>query len=202
MTHTEQLFSDLNKRGLIKQLTDPRLEQTLTETPITVYAGFDPSADSLHIGHLLPLLILKRFQEHGHKVIAVIGGATGMIGDPSFKVEERTLLTEEQIKKNLLGIKSVIARFLNLEGNNRALILNNADWIQNYSYLEFLRDIGKHFTINHMIAKEAVRARLEDREHGISYTEFSYMLLQAYDFYYLYKNHNCILQIGGSDQWG
>lgn len=200
MTHIEQLFSDLNKRGLIKQLTDPRLEQTLTETPITVYAGFDPSADSLHIGHLLPLLILKRFQEHGHKVIAVIGGATGMIGDPSFKAEERTLLTKEQIEKNLLGIKSVIARFLNLDGNNQALILNNADWIQNYSYLEFLRDIGKHFTINHMIAKESVRARLEDR--GISYTEFSYMLLQAYDFYYLYKNYNCILQIGGSDQWG
>ncbi len=196
------LFQDLKARGLIKQVTSPDLETLTSREPLCVYAGFDPSSDSLHIGHLLPLLTLKRFQMAGHPVIAVVGGATGMVGDPSFKNEERTLLSGELIQKNGEGIKNVISHFLDLTGDNRALILNNADWFQNISFIDFIRDVGKHFTINHMMAKDSVRTRLEDREHGISYTEFSYMLMQAYDFYILNKKYNCQLQIGGSDQWG
>jgi tyrosyl-tRNA synthetase len=199
------IVADLEKRGIVKQLTDQALPGILTQESLTVYAGFDPTSDSLHIGSLLPLLTLRRFQLAGHQPIAVVGGATGMIGDPSGKSQERSLLTEEQIEKNLVGIRSVISRFLDLEGKNGlkpALILNNGDWFKGFSYIHFLRDVGKHFTINHMMAKESVRARLEDREHGISYTEFSYMLLQAYDFYHLNQDLGCRLQIGGSDQWG
>lgn len=196
-----KLFSDLEARGIVKQLTDPGLSAAL-DKPLTLYAGFDPTSDSLHVGSLLPLLTLKRFQQAGHRVIAVVGGATGMIGDPSGKSQERSLLDDAQLQKNVAGIRTVISRFLDFSGTNPALLLNNADWFKGYGYIEFLRDIGKHFTINHMMAKDSVRARLEDREHGISYTEFSYMLLQAYDFHYLYKRENCRLQIGGSDQWG
>jgi tyrosyl-tRNA synthetase len=196
------LFHDLQYRGIVKQVTDPELEQVLGAGPITLYIGFDPTADSLHVGSLLPLLTLRRFQLAGHKVIALVGGATGMIGDPSFKAQERALLDEAQLQHNLAGITKVIERFLVLEGENAATVVNNFDWFKNVSYLQFLRDIGKHFTVNHMIAKESVRARLEDREHGISYTEFSYMLLQAYDFYRLHKDRGCVLQCGGSDQWG
>ncbi len=196
------LFQDLESRGLIRQVTDSELVTTLTREPMTVYAGFDPTADSLHVGHMLPLLTLRRFQLAGHRVIALAGGATGMVGDPSEKTNERSLLTEELISKNLEGITAVISRFLDLSGPNPALILNNADWFGKFSYLGFLRDIGKHFTVNHMLGKESIRARLEDREHGISYTEFSYMLMQAYDFYFLNQKHQCRLQIGGSDQWG
>lgn len=198
-------FQDLEQRGIIKQITDPSLPQVLEKESLTVYAGFDPTSDSLHIGSLLPLLTLRRFQLAGHQPIAVVGGATGMIGDPSGKTQERSLLNQEQIEKNLTGIRSVIGRFLDLTGNDQikpAKILNNGDWFQGLSYIQFLRDVGKHFTVNHMIAKESVRARLEDREHGISYTEFSYMLLQAYDFYHLNRVEKCCLQIGGSDQWG
>jgi tyrosyl-tRNA synthetase len=196
------LFQDLTFRGIVKQLTDPDLEQALVSGPITLYVGFDPTADSLHVGSLLPLLTLRRFQVAGHKVVALVGGATGLIGDPSFKAQERALLDEAQLQRNLEGITKVIKRILLLEGDNAAVVVNNFDWFKGVSYLQFLRDIGKHFTVNHMIAKESVRARLEDREHGISYTEFSYMLLQAYDFYRLHKDRGVSMQMGGSDQWG
>ena len=196
------LYQDLEARGLLKQVTDPELGTVLGREPLTLYAGFDPTSDSLHVGSLLPLLMLRRFQLAGHRAIAVVGGATGMIGDPSGKSAERTLLGFEQLEANLKGITAVISRFLELDGPNPALVVNNADWFKGVSYLEFLRDVGKHFTVNHMIAKESVRARLEDRDHGISYTEFSYMLLQAYDFHVLNQKQRCRLQIGGSDQWG
>lgn len=196
------LYQDLQFRGIIKQVTDPELEQALASGSMTLYCGFDPTADSLHVGSLLPLLTLRRFQRAGHKVIALVGGATGMIGDPSFKAQERALLDEATLQRNLEGISQVIRKILPLDGENPAVVVNNYDWFKDVTYLRFLRDIGKHFTVNHMIAKESVRARLEDREHGISYTEFSYMLLQAYDFYRLHKDRGCSLQIGGSDQWG
>lgn len=196
------LLNDLEARGLVKQMTDPALEKFLASEPITVYAGFDPTADSLHIGHLLPVLTLKRFQLAGHNVIAVVGGATGMIGDPSGKSAERNLLTQDQLAHNVKGISATLSRFLDFNSSNPARVMNNYDWFKGFDYIDFLRDIGKHFTVNHMVAKESVRARLEDREHGISYTEFSYMLLQAYDFYYLNRKEGCRLQIGGSDQWG
>ena len=202
MTVDASLYSDLEYRGILKQVTDPRLETVLKSGPLTLYCGFDPTADSLHVGSLFPLLTLRRFQLAGHRSIAVVGGATGMVGDPSFKAQERALLDDEQLAKNLAGITRVVSRFLDLSGKNAALIANNADWTKGVSYLDFLRDIGKHFTVNHMLGKESVRARLEDREHGISYTEFSYMLLQAFDFLVLNERENCRLQIGGSDQWG
>jgi tyrosyl-tRNA synthetase len=196
------LYNDLEWRGLVKQVTDPGLSAVLAKTPLTLYAGFDPTADSLHLGSLLPILTLKRFQMAGHKVIAVAGGATGRIGDPSGKTAERTLLTDEILAKNLKGIRRDLSRFLDFSGSNAALLVDNADWFKGMSYLDFLRDVGKHFTVNLMMGKESVRARLEDREHGISYTEFSYMLVQAYDFFVLNRDHGCRLQIGGSDQWG
>lgn len=196
------LYQDLENRGILKQVTDPALASRLEQKPITVYCGFDPSSDSLHVGSLLPLVTLRRFQKAGHKVIAVVGGATGMIGDPSGKSQERTLLSKDQLAKNVAGITACISRFLELGGANPARVVNNHDWFEGFSYIAFLREVGKHFTVNHMLAKESVRSRLEDREHGISYTEFSYMLLQAYDFHHLHKNHGCELQIGGSDQWG
>jgi tyrosyl-tRNA synthetase len=196
------LFDELQARGIIKQVTSPKLRDAMIAGPVTLYAGFDPTSDSLHVGSLLPLLTLRRFQLSGHKVIAIAGGATGMIGDPSFKAQERSLLTEDRLAANLRGISAVMAQFLAMQGANAAKLLNNYDWIGKFSYVHFLRDVGKHFTVNHMMAKESVRARLEDREHGISYTEFSYMLLQAYDFYHLNQEYGCQLQIGGSDQWG
>lgn len=197
-----KLFQDLEARGIVKQLTDPSLENSINQSHLTLYAGFDPTSDSLHVGSLLPLLTLRRFQLGSHRPIAVVGGATGMIGDPSGKSAERSLLNNEQIEHNLRGIRATISKFLDLSGNHAAKVVNNGDWFKGISYLDFLRDVGKHFTVNHMVAKESVRARLEDREHGISYTEFSYMLLQAYDFYHLNQTENCALQIGGSDQWG
>ncbi|MCM2279957.1 MAG: tyrosine--tRNA ligase [Oligoflexia bacterium] len=196
------LFKELEARGIVKQFTDPGLEIALESGPLTLYCGFDPTSDTLHVGSLLPLLTLRRFQLAGHRVLAVVGGATGMIGDPSFKSQERSLLGPEQIRTNLGGIRATIGRFLELEGPRAARILNNGDWFEGLSFIDFLRDVGKHFTVNHMMAKESVRARLEDREHGISYTEFSYMLLQAYDFHVLSQREGCRLQIGGSDQWG
>ncbi len=196
------LYSDLEARGIIKQVTDPDLAKIMGQKPLTLYCGFDPTSDSLHVGSLLPLLTLRRFQLAGHRPIALVGGATGMIGDPSGKSQERSLLGPEQLKINQAGITAVVSRFLDTTGSNAALVVNNADWFNGISYIDFLRDTGKHFTVNHMLAKESVRARLEDREHGISYTEFSYMLLQAYDFYVLSKKQGCTLQIGGSDQWG
>ena len=197
------LFSDLKARGLIYQSTDPSLESELNSRSMTVYAGFDPSSDSLHAGNLLALLTLKRFQEAGHRVIAIVGGATGMIGDPSGKTSERNLLDAAQIDHNVQGIKKVISRFLDFEETEKsALLLNNLDWFKNFSVIDFLRDVGKHFTVNYMVAKDSVKARLEDREQGLSFTEFSYMILQGYDFWHLNKEFGCDIQLGGSDQWG
>jgi tyrosyl-tRNA synthetase len=194
-----KLFQDLKYRGLVKDVSDPKLESALDQK-LTLYCGFDPTADSLHIGSLLPLMTLRRFQLAGHKVIAVVGGATGLIGDP--KATERALLDKETLQKNLAGISRDMSRFLDFGGSNPAKLVNNGDWFNGISAIDFLRDVGKHFTVNYMMSKESVRARLEDRDHGISYTEFSYMLIQAYDFYHLYQKEGCSLQIGGSDQWG
>ncbi|OFZ77739.1 MAG: tyrosine--tRNA ligase [Bdellovibrionales bacterium RIFOXYD1_FULL_53_11] len=195
------LFGDLQARGLVKQVTDESLDAVLSQKKITLYCGFDPTSDSLHIGSLLPLLTLRRFQQAGHRVIAVVGGATGMIGDPSGKQSERTLMNDTELRKNIEGVRATISRFLDLQGANPALVLDNMAW-SGMTLVEFLRDVGKHFTVNYMMAKESVRSRLEDREHGISFTEFSYMLLQAHDFLHLHKKYGCTLQIGGSDQWG
>jgi tyrosyl-tRNA synthetase len=174
-----------------------------SQPPPTLYCGFDPTADSLHVGNLVPLLCLKRFQLFGYRPIALAGGATGSIGDPSGKTQERQLLTKDLLESNITKVKEQLKRLLDFEAPmNPALLLDNAAWTAPVSFLDFLRDIGKHFSVNQMVAKESVRARMEDREAGISYTEFSYMLLQAFDFYVLCRDHNCELQIGGSDQWG
>jgi tyrosyl-tRNA synthetase len=171
--------------------------------PVTLYAGFDPTADSLHVGNLVPLLGLRRFQIQGHHAIALAGGATGSIGDPSGKTQERQLLTREVLASNIAKVKEQLRRLLDFETKtNPARLLDNASWTEPVSYLDFLRDIGKHFSVNQMVAKESVRARMEDREAGISYTEFSYMILQAFDFHVLCRDNDCELQIGGSDQWG
>ncbi|MBI3880571.1 MAG: tyrosine--tRNA ligase [Verrucomicrobia bacterium] len=198
------IHEDLHWRGLIADCTDtPGLLQRLGTSPVTLYCGFDPTADSLHVGSLVPLLALRRFQLAGHHPIAVAGGATGSIGDPSGKSAERQLLTRDQLAANIAAVKPQLARLLDFDTKqNPARLVDNADWTAGVSFLDFLRDIGKHFTVNQMVAKESVRARMEDREVGISYTEFSYMLLQAFDFFHLCKNLNCELQIGGSDQWG
>ncbi|HEY6473791.1 MAG TPA: tyrosine--tRNA ligase [Acidimicrobiales bacterium] len=193
------LSEDLAFRGLIHQITDPELPERLDQPGLTVYAGFDPSADSLHVGSLLQLCTLRRFQEAGHRPISLAGGGTGMIGDPGGKEDERQLLTRETIDRYLEGIRPQLAQFLDLD---RALLLNNADWLGSISTIEFLRDVGKHFTVNQMVAKESVRTRFERPDQGISYTEFSYMLLQAYDFLRLHVDHGCDVQFGGSDQWG
>jgi len=197
------IFADLKWRGLIHQSTDDaNLPQWLDE-PRTVYIGFDPTADSLHVGSLMQLMLLRRFQNAGHRPIALVGGATGMIGDPSGKSDERNLLSVDALRANVVGIESQMRRFLDFDaGDNGAMLVNNFDWMRKFSYLDFLRDVGKNFPINVMLAKDSVKGRLERSDAGMSYTEFSYMLLQAYDFVYLNKNHGCELQIGGSDQWG
>lgn len=198
------VVDELQWRGLIADCTDlPELTKRFSSGPLTVYAGFDPTADSLHIGSLVPLLGLRRFQLLGNHPIALAGGATGSIGDPSGKTQERQLLTREVLDHNISSINQQLRRLLDFELQpNPARLLDNAQWTQPVGYLDFLRDIGKHFSVNQMVAKESVRARMEDREVGISYTEFSYMLLQAFDFYVLCRDHGCELQIGGSDQWG
>jgi len=198
------ILDELQWRGLFADCTDvTELTKRLAASPITLYCGFDPTADSLHVGHLVPLLALRRFQNEGHHPIAVAGGATGSIGDPSGKSAERSLLTKEQIQANVDAVRPQLAKFLDFErAGNPARLVDNADWTAQLTYLDFLRDIGKHFSVNQMVAKESVRARMEDREVGISYTEFSYMLLQAFDFMVLARDLNCELQIGGSDQWG
>ncbi|MCE9526695.1 MAG: tyrosine--tRNA ligase [Planctomycetales bacterium] len=196
------IFSDLTWRGLIHQSTAPdHLPGWLNSGSRTLYCGFDPTSDSLHVGSLLPALILRRFQKAGHRPIALVGGATGMIGDPSGKSEERNLLSVEQLRANVEGIGKQLEQFLDFSGSSGARLLNNFDWMGKFSYLDFLRDVGKHFPVNVMLAKDSVSSRIE-RESGISYTEFSYMLLQAYDFVHLSRTHGCELQIGGSDQWG
>ena len=201
-------FADLQWRGLVHQSTDPALDAWLNEKPRTIYVGFDPTADSLHIGHLLGVMMLRRFQQAGHRPIAVVGGATGMIGDPSGKSAERNLLSKEQLQQNIAGMAQQMRAFLDFdEGKSSALLLNNFDWCGPWSYLEFLRDVGKNFPVNVMLAKDSVKSRLgrgegADAQAGMSYTEFSYMLLQAYDFVHLFDAHGCELQGGGSDQWG
>lgn len=197
------LLNDLTARGLIAQCTDAEaLDKLLQEGPITLYAGFDPTADSLHLGHLVPVLILRRFQQAGHRPIALVGGATGMIGDPSFKAQERKLNSPEVIATWVDKIRKQVEPFLSFEGSNAAIMSNNLNWFGGMGALEFLRDIGKHFSVNAMIKKEAVKLRIEREDQGISFTEFSYALLQGYDFAELYRLHNCRLQVGGSDQWG
>jgi tyrosyl-tRNA synthetase len=195
------LFSDLTWRGLVNQTTQPELGAWLASGRRTLYCGFDPTSDSLHVGSLLPVMLLRRFQKAGHRPIPLVGGATGMIGDPSGKSEERNLLSVEQLQKNVAGIERQLRNLLDFEGPTGALLLNNFDWMRGFSYLEFLRDVGKHFPVNVMLAKDSVKGRLAS-DAGISYTEFSYMLLQAYDFVFLNRQHGCELQIGGSDQWG
>lgn len=201
---TGLIYEDLRWRGLLNDATEPeQLQARLAAGPVTLYCGFDPTASSLHVGNLVPLLALRRFQEFGHRPIALAGGATGLIGDPSGKAAERQLLTREVLEANIAGIKEQLRRFLDFDAAaNGAQLLDNASWTVPISFLDFLRDIGKHFSVNMMVNKESVRARMEDRESGISYTEFSYMLLQAHDFFVLRQQHGCELQIGGSDQWG
>ena len=197
------LVQELHDRGMIAQTTDAQaLDTLLANESVALYCGFDPTADSLHLGHLVPVLVLKRFQLAGHKPIALVGGATGMIGDPSFKATERKLNTPDVIASWVEKIRGQVAPFLSFEGDNAAIMANNYDWFGGMGALEFLRDIGKHFSINAMIKKEAVQQRINRDEQGISYTEFSYSLLQGYDFAELNTRHGCVLQIGGSDQWG
>ena len=197
------ILEELKWRGLVADCTDPAELEKKLAAPLTLYCGFDPTADSLHVGNLVPLLALRRFQLLGHHPIALAGGATGMVGDPSGKTQERQLLTKEILERNIASVKVQLAKLLDFDTKkNPARLVDNASWTVSVSFLDFLRDIGKHFSVNQMVAKESVRARMEDREVGISYTEFSYMLLQAFDFMVLCRDYNCELQIGGSDQWG
>ncbi|MBI5095765.1 MAG: tyrosine--tRNA ligase [Candidatus Hydrogenedentes bacterium] len=196
------LFEELSWRGYVTQITDNELPSLLEKERFTLYSGFDPTADSFHIGSLLPIMGLMRFQRAGHKPIALLGGATGLIGDPSFKAAERPLLTKDRAQANVAGQRKQLERFIDFTGPNAAALVNNADWLCSLTLVDFLRDIGKHFSVNVMLAKDSVKVRLNDRDHGISFTEFTYSLLQAYDFLHLYDTHGCRLQIGGSDQWG
>ena len=197
-----ELLDDLAFRGLIHQQTNPDGLRAHLTTSRAVYCGFDPTKDSLTIGNLVPLLLLRRFQRAGHRPVVIAGGGTGMIGDPSGKDAERQLLSLEQVEANVAGQRVIYERLLDFNGPNAAVILNNADWLKGLGYLEVLRDVGKYFSINMMIQKDSVRDRLQNREQGISYTEFSYMLLQAYDFLHLFDHHEVTLQVCGSDQWG
>jgi tyrosyl-tRNA synthetase len=198
------LLADLDARGLIAQTTaQEELHQHLNEKSQTVYCGFDPTADSLHIGSLVPLLAMKRFQMAGHKPLLLVGGATGLIGDPSFKAQERKLNTGDVVSNWVDKLRTQVSRFVDFDcGDNSAVVVNNLDWVGDMNVLEFLRDVGKYFSVNQMIKKESVKQRIDRDDAGISYTEFSYMLLQSYDFAELNKRHGCTIQIGGSDQWG
>jgi len=197
----KSVFDDLLERGFVEQSTAKELPDLLAHKRVTVYVGFDPTADSLHLGHLVPIIALAHFQRVGHKVIIVVGGATGMVGDPSGKSEERKLLTPEQVAKNAEGVKKQMAKFLDFTGPNAATILDNNEWISKMTFVDWLREVGKYFTVNYMLAKESIKSRLSS-EQGISYTEFSYMTMQAYDFLYLFDKFDCTLQCGGNDQWG
>ncbi|HDB6369455.1 TPA: tyrosine--tRNA ligase [Staphylococcus aureus] len=197
---TNVLIEDLKWRGLIYQQTDEQgIEDLLNKEQVTLYCGADPTADSLHIGHLLPFLTLRRFQEHGHRPIVLIGGGTGMIGDPSGKSEERVLQTEEQVDKNIEGISKQMHNIFEFGTDHGAMLVNNRDWLGQISLISFLRDYGKHVGVNYMLGKDSIQSRLE---HGISYTEFTYTILQAIDFGHLNRELNCKIQVGGSDQWG
>ena len=200
----KNFVEELRWRGMIQDIM-PGTEEKLAEGPKAAYVGIDPTADSLHIGHLVSVMILKHFQECGHKPIALVGGATGMIGDPSMKSQERNLLDEQTLAHNVAGIKAQLSRFLDFDSDapNHAELVNNYDWMKDYTFLNFIRDIGKHITVNYMMAKDSVKKRLSrDSSEGMSFTEFSYQLLQGYDFLWLYRNKGCVLQFGGSDQWG
>jgi len=196
------LIKELTWRGMLQDIM-PGTEDQLNKEMTTAYIGFDPTSDSLHIGSLVPILLLVHLQNAGHKPIALVGGATGMVGDPSGKSEERNMLSEEELNKNILGVKSQLEKFLNFDPSlpNAAELTNNYDWFKGISFLDFIREAGKHITVNYMMAKDSVKKRLEG-ENGMSFTEFTYQLVQGYDFYWLYKNKNCKLQMGGSDQWG
>lgn len=199
---TVEVLKALKSRGFIHQVANEEgLLKTINEGPISCYAGFDPTAESLHIGNLVAVMGLRHFQFAGHRPIVIVGGATGQIGDPSGRTTERQLLTKERLLYNKEKIRTQLSRFLDFS-NDRAIMLDNADWLDNFKLIDFLRDVGKYFSVGSMLSKESVRQRMEDRDQGISYTEFSYMLLQAYDFLYLFDSYNCLLQMGGSDQWG
>ena len=204
MKHTgKQLIQQLQSRDLVAQISGDQELQAHLDKPRSVYCGFDPTADSLHLGHLVPLLVLKRLQQAGHTPIALVGGATGLIGDPSFKADERKLNSPEVIAGWVDKIKAQVSQFVDFDcGDNSAIVANNLDWTAELSALDFLRDVGKHFSVNSMIAKESVKQRIDRQGSGISFTEFSYSLLQSLDFAELNKQHNCTLQVGGSDQWG
>lgn len=200
----KNFVEELQWRGMIHDIM-PETEEHLLEAMRSAYVGFDPTADSLHIGHLVPIMILSFFQRSGHKPYALVGGATGMIGDPSMKSSERNLLDEETLTKYVSGIQEQLSRFLDFSGEteNAAVLVNNYDWMKEYTFLNFIRDIGKHITVNYMMAKDSVKSRLSgESAEGLSFTEFSYQLIQGYDFLNLYREHNCTLQMGGSDQWG
>ena len=200
----KNFVEELTWRGMIQDIM-PGTEEKLMEGPQAAYVGIDPTADSLHIGHLVSVMILKHFQRCGHKPFALVGGATGMIGDPSMKSAERNLLDEETLNHNVACLKKQLARFLDFDSDapNKAELVNNYDWMKDYTFINFIRDIGKHITVNYMMAKDSVKKRLQrDSSEGMSFTEFSYQLMQGYDFYWLWKNRGCILQLGGSDQWG
>lgn len=196
-------IEELKWRGMIHNVM-PGTEELLSKGSVTAYVGIDPTADSLHVGHLVSVMMMKHFQMAGHRPLFVIGGATGMIGDPSGKSEERNLLDEAVVRKNMEGIKAQLTRFIDFEsgGATSALMLNNYDWMKEFSFLEFIRRIGKHITVNYMMAKDSVKKRLSENSNGLSFTEFTYQLVQGYDFLHLRQNYDCMLQMGGSDQWG
>ena len=204
MSEIKNFVEELRWRGMIHDVM-PETEEELLKSMTSGYVGIDPTADSLHIGHLVGVMMLKHLQNAGHKPIALVGGATGMIGDPSGKSAERNLLSEEILRKNEEGIKTQLKKFLDFDSDipNKAILVNNYDWMKEFSFLEFIRDIGKHITVNYMMAKESVKKRIgADSKSGMSFTEFSYQLVQGYDFLYLYEHENCKLQMGGADQWG
>jgi len=196
------LIEELKWRGMVQDII-PGTEEQLKKEPTTAYIGFDPTAESLHIGSLVPILLLVHFQKAGHKPLVLIGGATGMIGDPTGKSEERNLLTQEQLDKNIAGIRNQLSKYINFDSSlaNGAELVDNNDWFKHISFIDFLREAGKYITVNYMMSKDSVRKRIES-ETGISYTEFAYQLMQGYDFYHLYTTKNCKMQMGGSDQWG
>ncbi len=197
----KNFVEELRWRGMLHDIM-PNTEEKLKEGMTSGYIGFDPTADSLHVGHLTQIMTLIHFQRAGHKPFALVGGATGMVGDPSGKSDERNLQTPEMVEQNLAGMKKQLAKFLTFEdAGNGAVMVNNADWFKNMNFLDFIRDVGKHITVNYMMAKDSVKKRLEG-DSGMSFTEFCYQLVQGYDFYYLWKNKNCLVQMGGSDQWG
>src|SRR5580698_2568923 len=200
--NNDNFLEELRWRGFLEATTSDDIDAYLCESRRTMYVGFDPTADSLHLGNLIPVMALAHAQRHGHRPLVLVGGGTGLIGDPSGKTSERTLLTREKAEYNASQIRTQLSRFFDLSTEDEGLMLNNADWLLSLGLLEFLRHTGKHFSVNEMIKRDSVRIRLEERDQGISYTEFSYMLMQAYDFLHLCKHYDCTIQMGGRDQWG